>query len=159
MGCVAQHSTEHHSVLPACSALQSCMTPSIKSSLPAVISMVHHLFAHCNFCSMELCLLARRPFVASHKTGKSMLCMQDQRHLTLLQVLLCFVDHDNICGLSQNRQALLCKQDQHRLTLLQVLFSFVDYDDVCRRLQSRHLQPSLLGSSALIPYATLISLR
>ena len=50
-------------------------------------------------------------------------------------------------------------QDQHQLTLLQVLFSFVDYDDICRRLQSRHLQLSLLGSSALIPYATLTSLR
>jgi len=56
-------------------------------------------------------------------------------------------------------KALLCKQDQHHLTLLQVLFSFVDYDDICRRLQSRQLQPSLLGSSALIPYATLTSLR
>ena len=42
---------------------------------------------------------------------------------------------------------------------LQVVFSFADYDDICRRLQSRQLQPSLLGSSALIPYATLGSLR
>ena len=56
-------------------------------------------------------------------------------------------------------KVLLYMQPQHHLTLLQVLFSFVDYDDICRRLQSRQLQPSLLGSSALIPYATLTSLR
>ena len=47
----------------------------------------------------------------------------------------------------------------HDALCVQVVFSFAEYDDICRRLQSRHLQPSLLGSSALIPYATLGSLR
>lgn len=43
--------------------------------------------------------------------------------------------------------------------MLQVLFDFKEYDAVCSILQNRQRQPSLLGSSALIPHATLASLR
>ena len=59
-----------------------------------------------------------------------------------------------LMGSSQLGHACLTRHSS-----LQVMFSFADYDDICRRLQSRQLQPSLLGSSALIPYATLGSLR
>ncbi|DBA70641.1 TPA: hypothetical protein ACH3X2_012024 [Trebouxia sp. C0005] len=63
----------------------------------------------------------------------------------------------NLAGQEQHASAAELGADMGQRG--QVLFSFVDYDDICRRLQSRHLQPSLLGSSALIPYATLTSLR
>ena len=51
------------------------------------------------------------------------------------------------------------KGDPVRSMLAQVLFDFKEYDAVCQVLQNRQHQPSLLGSSALIPHATLCSLR
>lgn len=107
MSCITQHSTGHHSnVLHALLCSPGLHLPP-SHFVSCVPKEVVQLFAHCNRWSMEPFLLARRPSVASHKTGKALLCKQDQQPYTASWTTT--IGREAICGVSQDGQSTAVK--------------------------------------------------